>query len=294
MFKRILFATDFSPHAELAKKVAVDLAKGNGDKRLWSLTVLEPVEEPLWSAEEPAGVSEEKWESVVSAEEKELEAERRKHLDQDIADIKTIGIPVTGMVREGNPVEEIVAAAQEVSADVIVMGTHSNRTIWDVVLGSVTERVIKHAPCPVIAVSRTPKQSTGEKGPFLFVTDFSEAAEKAVDVAVTLAKEQKTKLMVLTVAGRGLSKRVAQLGLDHLVETLRDQGLEVEGLFRQGKYHRVIPEIVRTAMDVDASIIIMGSHSRLTVYDVVLGYVAEHVSKEAPCPVLIVSDRSVV
>jgi len=46
MFTHILFATDFSPHAEVAKKVAISLAKGDG-KRLWALTVLEPVEEPL-------------------------------------------------------------------------------------------------------------------------------------------------------------------------------------------------------------------------------------------------------
>lgn len=42
MFTHILFATDFSPHAEVAKKVAISLAKGDG-KRLWALTVLEPV-----------------------------------------------------------------------------------------------------------------------------------------------------------------------------------------------------------------------------------------------------------
>ncbi len=58
MFKRNLWATDFSPHAEITKKVAVDLAKGGEDKHLWALTVLEPVEDSLWSAEEPAGVSE--------------------------------------------------------------------------------------------------------------------------------------------------------------------------------------------------------------------------------------------
>ena len=292
MFKKILFATDFSEHAEIAKKVAVDLAKGGPDKHLWVMTVLEPVEEPLWPGEEPAGVSEEEWKKTINHEVRELEEEKARRLEQDIADIEAMGIPVTKLVREGDPAEEIVKAAKEVGADVIVMGTHSNRSIWDVLLGSVTEKVVKNAPCPVVAVSRTPQQSKGEKGPFLLVTDFSDASEKAVKVAASLAKEQKTKLIVLTVMGRGLGRRVAQLGLEHLVEELRSQGLEVEGMIRKGRYGQIYPQIVDAAKEVGASVIIMGSHSRLTVYDVLLGYVAENVSKHAPCPVLIVSDRS--
>jgi nucleotide-binding universal stress UspA family protein len=292
VFKRILFATDFSEHAEIAKKVAVDLAKGGPDKHLWVLTVLEPVEEPLWPGEEPPGVSTERWKKTINHEIRELEEEKARKLEQDIADIKTMGIPVTKLVREGDPAEEIVKAAKEVDADVIVMGTHSNRSIWDVLLGSVTEKVVKNAPCPVVAVSRTPQQSKGEKGPFLLVTDFSDASEKAVKVAASLAKEQKTKLIVLTVMGRGLGKRVAQLGLEHLVEELRSQGLDVEGMIRKGQRGCIYPQIVEAAKEVGASVIIMGSHSRLTVYDVLLGYVAENVSKHAPCPVLIVSDRS--
>ena len=292
MFKKILFATDFSEHAEIAKKVAVDLAKGGPDKHLWVMTVLEPVEEPLWPGDEPAGVSTEKWKKTINHEVRELEEEKARRLEQDIADIEAMGIPVTKLVREGDPAEEIVKAAKEVGADVIVMGTHSNRSIWDVLLGSVTEKVVKNAPCPVVAVSRTPQQSKGEKGPFLLVTDFSDASEKAVKVAASLAKEQKTKLIVLTVMGRGLGKRVAQLGLEHLVEELRSQGLDVEGMIRKGRHGHIYPQIVDVAKEVGASVIIMGSHSRLTVYDVLLGYVAENVSKHAPCPVLIVSDRS--
>ncbi len=294
MFRRILFATDFSPHAEMAKKVAADLAKGNSGKHLWVLTVLEPIEEPLWATEEPAGVSEEAWEALQKKETRELEAEKRARLHQDIADLRNLGVAVTEMVREGDPAEEIVAAAQEVEADVIVMGSHSNRSIWDVVLGSVTEHVIKHAPCPVIAVSHTPEQAAnGKEGPILLVTDFSPASEKAIHVAASLAKEQKTKLIVLSVVGRGLGMRAAQPALANLVEELRGQGLEVEGLIRKGRRGQIYPPIVQTAEERHAKMIVMGSHSRLTIYDVVLGYVAENVSKHAPCPVLIVSDRSV-
>ncbi len=274
--------------------MAVDLARGRKDKHLWVLTVLEPAEEPLWPADEPAGVAEEEWKKTLNHEERELEQEKAKRLDADIAEIETFGIAVTKVVREGAPAEEIVKMAQEVNADVIVMGSHSNRSIWDVLLGSATEKVLKNAPCPVVAVSHTPEQGTSKQGPVLLVTDFSPAAEKATKVAASLAKEQENKLIVLTVMGRGLGKRIVQVGLEHLVEELRLQGLEVESMIREGRRGHIHPEIVRAAEETGAQFIAMGSQSRLTVDDVVLGYVAENVSKHAPCPVLLVSDEAAV
>jgi len=291
MFERILLATDFSPHAQKAAKVAFDLARESG-KRLWALAVLEPVEEPLEPADEPPGVNGKAWETVVEKEERNLEAELKSRLHAAMQEAEASGIAVTEMVREGDPTEEIVAAAREVNAEVIVMGSHSNRTLWDVLLGSVTEKVVKHAPCPVIAVSHTPTQRSVEKGPVLLVTDFSDAAEQAVKVAASLAKERGERLIVLTVTGRGLGKRIASLGLEHLLADLRAQGTPAEGMLRCGKRGHIYPEIVRVAEEVQSSIIVMGSHSRLTVHDVLLGYVAENVSKHAPCPVLIVSDNT--
>ncbi len=292
MFKRILFATDFSPHAEMAKQVAADLAKGDGGKHLWVLTVLEPVEEPLWSTEEPPGVSAEAWEETQKEEIEALEAEKRARLHADVAALRELGVPVTEMVREGDPAEEIVAAAREVQADVIVMGTHSNRTLWDVILGSVTAHVIRHAPCPVLAVSHTPEQAAnGKSGPILVATDFSPAAEKAVQVAASLAKEQQTKLIVVSVVGRGLGMRAAQPALANLAEELRGQGLQVEGLIRKGRRGQIAEAIVQTAQERHARLIVLGSHSQRTIYDLLLGYVPRHVCQHAPCPVLVVSDR---
>lgn len=158
MFTHILFATDFSPHAEVAKKVAISLAKGDG-KRLWALTVLEPVEEPLTLAEEPPEVPPKKWETLLTEEERTLEREEERRLAQDVAEIEAAGVAVTKLVREGDPDREIIAAAKEVGADLIVMGSHSQRSIWDVVLGSTTEKVTKAAPCPVLVVSHLPPQS---------------------------------------------------------------------------------------------------------------------------------------
>jgi universal stress protein A len=55
-------------------------------------------------------------------------------------------------VRQGSPWQEIVAAARETSTDLIVLATHGRTGVQHVLLGSVTERVVRHAPCPVLVV----------------------------------------------------------------------------------------------------------------------------------------------
>jgi nucleotide-binding universal stress UspA family protein len=58
----------------------------------------------------------------------------------------------TRMIRNGDPVEQILAAADEVKADLIVMPTAGRAGVFDVLRGSTTERVLRRAPCPLLAV----------------------------------------------------------------------------------------------------------------------------------------------
>jgi nucleotide-binding universal stress UspA family protein len=61
-------------------------------------------------------------------------------------------VPIHFQVRAGRPFQEIVAAARSLNADVIVISTHGQRGPVPSTLGSTTEKVIRHAPCPVIVV----------------------------------------------------------------------------------------------------------------------------------------------
>lgn len=64
------------------------------------------------------------------------------------------GVPVEGRVLTGIPSEEIVRAAQELAADLIIMGTHGRAGMSHLLLGSVAEKVVRRAPCPVLTVRR--------------------------------------------------------------------------------------------------------------------------------------------
>ena len=86
MFKRILLATDFSPHAEVARQVATQLAR-QSDRQLCVLTVLEPLEEPLAGLSVPPMISPQAWEAELSGEEKELAQAKASRLAQEAAEI---------------------------------------------------------------------------------------------------------------------------------------------------------------------------------------------------------------
>ncbi len=62
------------------------------------------------------------------------------------------GLPVTGLVLAGYPAEEILKAAETHHADIIVMGTHGRTGIDRIIFGSVAEKVVKAADCPVLTV----------------------------------------------------------------------------------------------------------------------------------------------
>jgi nucleotide-binding universal stress UspA family protein len=64
--------------------------------------------------------------------------------------------PVRCATRVGHPFVEILACAAEQKADLIVMGTHGRGPVAHVLLGSVTEKVVRKAPCPVLTVRPTP------------------------------------------------------------------------------------------------------------------------------------------
>ena len=83
----------------------------------------------------------------------------QKALDEAVDKRKGRGVPLRALLREGDPRSAILAAAAELGAEVIVMGTHGRRGIKHLLLGSVAERVVRSAPIPVLTVNAGDKTS---------------------------------------------------------------------------------------------------------------------------------------
>ena len=148
---KILHPTDFSECATGAQTVAVDLAH-KLDAELVLVQVL--VEAPLYSE---GFISRRQVQTVYDAQRKWSE----ETLEARAAQLRQSGIKTSWRVQMGAPYEEIVRTAEEEHADMIVMGTHGRSGLNRALLGSVAERVIRLAPCPVLTM-RQAKSGGGQ------------------------------------------------------------------------------------------------------------------------------------
>lgn len=76
-----------------------------------------------------------------------------RKIDEYIAPLKEEGIGVAPILRVGNPRQDIVETATNLKADLLLIGSHSKRGLFDAVLGGTAQHVSRHAPCPVVLVS---------------------------------------------------------------------------------------------------------------------------------------------
>ena len=115
------------------------------------------------------------------------------------------GVAVTSSVRTGNPFHEITIAAREDATDLVVIATHGYTGAKRVLLGSTAERVVRHAPCPVLTVpTRITPDRAGKTPPLkikkiLVPMDFSNLSKDALPWATFMAAQFKAEVVLLHV-----------------------------------------------------------------------------------------------
>jgi nucleotide-binding universal stress UspA family protein len=289
-FTKILCPTDFSPGAERALRTAARLANETGAELVIAHSWYIPPSAYTLEAPFPGEVVQ------------EIVDDAQRGLDTAVRQAAAAGVTrVSGKLLTGAPWVEIVNALEQEACDLCVIGTHGRTGLSRILLGSVAEKVIRHAPCSTLAV-----RPDGELKPFshaLVPTDFSASAEHAVELATELVQPEGSITLLHIVElpvrfsgeiwdpelARELDKRAA-VRLEQTAATLRTHGR-----------HRVD---VRTrigypgaqalaALDADPAIdlVVMGSHGRTGIKRALLGSVAEKVVRHARCPVLVVRKR---
>lgn len=139
--RKVLVPTDFSDCSEAAVKYGRDLAAAFGA----SLHLLHVVQDPYtqpWAAEAfpaPLGDLLVQWEQQA-----------RKRMTDSVPEAERERLTIATQI--GSPFMEIVRYAQDEQVDLIVIGTHGRGPLGHMLLGSVAEKVVRKAPCPVLTV----------------------------------------------------------------------------------------------------------------------------------------------
>lgn len=141
--KKILFPTDFSDCA----KAAQDYAWAMAEQFQAELHVLHVLADVMMMMPEPGSALSLPQNYLV-----DLKQEAERSLDKILPDAAKKGRRVVRALRMGNPFIEIVKYAEEAGIDLIVVGTHGRGALAHMLLGSVAEKVVRKAKCPVLTV----------------------------------------------------------------------------------------------------------------------------------------------
>ena len=203
-------------------------------------------------------------------------------------------------MHEGEVTDTILAFAQTQNVDLIVMGTHGRHGLDHVLLGSVTEKILQKARCPVLAV-RKPAYKFAAPGDsvepvrlrkILIGVDFSPYSERALLYALSLVEEYKAEVTFLHVKedfplNKDLTAVTAEVvqRLGALLPSSARSNELVKMRLRVGKPYE---EIVRAAREGDTDLIILGVRGRNALDLAVFGSTTHRVIQKCPCPVLTV------
>ena len=291
MIKKILCAIDRSPSSLQAFGYALALAKWQSAR----LNLLEVVEE----APAPGGTGASKSEGFPTDTRAALERDLRRMLTAR----RAFHVKVEISLRKGNVVQEILAQAKESRSDLIVIGTHGRGGVQRLVLGSIAEKMLRLATCPVLTVRRGARLARRGRSPFATIlcpTDFSASANRAVAYAKRLAQEADAELILMSAVDwpfgeEKLAGEVAELrrniesearaALTRLLPRSGSNGPRAQAIVAVGKASGAIVKVAR-ARSVD--LIVMGVSGRGALDVTLLGSTTHHVIREGAWPVLTV------
>jgi nucleotide-binding universal stress UspA family protein len=288
MLQSILLATDFRPASQEAATAAAELAAAFGS-RIALLHVLEPL--PAW----PAALHEERRQALA-----ESLRESARRLATEKADAADWSVVV------GSPAHAIVHKANEINADLIVMGAGERPRLDWFAAGPITEAVIEHAAQPVLAVR--PGEPVARFRTILCPVDQSDASGRGLRNAVRLARVFHSRLVVLTVVPE-VSWLTAATETGHLAgaraeyeSKWRDEferflseidftDVEWTKEVRRGVAHE---QIITAAREHQADVIVMGATGRTGLARLLLGSTTRRVLRQLPCSLLTLKEERAV
>jgi len=286
--ERILCPVDFSEFSVLAFAYASSLAHHCGAK-LFAQHVVEVWQYPSANFAPDADTYQAFCATMLSQGEARLRAFIQANRQHDVDPECVAG--------QGTAADFILSFAKQHGIDLIVMGTHGFRGLDRLMLGSVTERVLRGAQCPVLAVPKLPAEvvasaTSGDEiqlRRIIACTDFSESSNEAVGYAISVAEEYNADLTLahvlegVSTSGCVEDTATAYRRMDELIPARTNLGLKIDHAVRIGRAYREIGQLAR---ETHADLVIMAVHGRNSLDDAIFGSTTYRVIQSGTCPVL--------
>lgn len=281
MIRHIVVATDFSTRSDRALRRATMLAKRSGA----ILTQVHVVDD-----DQPAHLVRPKVEAA------------RAVLEESARTIEAFDkIPAYAMVVTGDVYSGIVEAADDLGADIIVVGSH-RRQFRDLFVGTTAQRVIAHSGRPVLMAAGVPSAPYDRALVALGLDDDSASVAKRTHEMRALGASQIVAIHAYDAPARGMLAR-AMSGTGEIDDYLQDEGLRASGALSRllgdtglpAARHRAVPlngtaarTIKDIASDEDASLIIVGTSRKKGIERLILGSAAEEIVGSSDRDVLVI------
>ena len=229
-----------------------------------------------------------------------------------VAPLLDEGVPIETKILEGDPWRAIVEAAAAWPADLVVMGTHGRSGLEHLLLGSVTEKVLRRATSPVLTVGHVAPHF--RQGPLfrriLCAADLTSSSERTLEAALSLATENDAWITLLHVIASlpgeadahaalalpeigPLRLTLTELAHTQLRKSVPDAARQFCRVSERVETGTPWSEILRAASELDADLIVMGAHTHGALGRMLFGSTASQIVRRATCPVLVVRETSV-
>jgi nucleotide-binding universal stress UspA family protein len=314
MITRVLVPLDGSANAAAAWPYGRLIAKACGAE-IEVLRVVEPFmdmarsrmigREPI--SEAPPPVTDDISFEQLRVRQEQIKQAAQADLDRIAKEASAEGTPVTTIVREGHPADVIIDEAGSQDGTLICMGTHGRSGIARWLYGSVADRVIHHAESSTLVVrsKENEKRPPGAIRRVILPVDGSEVSERAIPMAVDIARSLGVGITVLRALDLDLEGTIPASGVDEFpvlnMEKMRaesqsyvdDIAKRVHDLGITDCDTRIVDErpaqaIVDEVGEGGDKLVVMGSHGRSGATRWLLGSVSDNVVRHSAGPVLIV------
>ncbi|MCA6379460.1 MAG: universal stress protein [Cytophagales bacterium] len=275
--KKILVPTDFSKTSITALETAFEIAKKAGA----SIFVLHVVEEATPDSYKITGEwRDDNWEDRLFTF--KLLERAKAQLEKLVMDPRFSAVKLVGELRLGNPFHGMNTIIAEQKVDLVVMGTRGKTNLESMVIGTNTERVVRHSHCPILTVHKKPSSSDFKNIVYATAMSKDEEIFSRIVKRTQQLYDSTIHLVRINTPGDFQRDRVVKDYMNKFAKSLQLKNFTIN------VYNDVSEEegILYFADSIDADLIAMATHGRTGFAHVLAGSIAEGVVSKAVRPVL--------